>query len=275
MFCKKCGKKIDPATDRCQNCGEPVTAAEYCGGFWNITRIGRDNDLENSNNLSTEDLSRYRDSLLAARENEQQERNYQEKLGKLLDEKRQLETMLFKTIAAAAVLGIAVIILGILLIRASLKTQDLKRQNIEQFETAGQAVTEGGQSAQDPENEENEEMPDQDQGAGSRDARIKEEVREFKNGASGKTNQAEGGTSENESGGGGQPAATGSTYKENNPLETDHIRGDPGMDIREGKYEPSGSRDAEETTDPEENIYQDQEDMESGSENDMDQNNGY
>ena len=249
MFCKKCGKKIDPATDRCQNCGEPVTAAEYCGGFWNITRIGRDNDLENSNNLSTEDLSRYRDSLLAARENEQQERNYQEKLGKLRDEKRQLETMLFKTIAAAAVLGIAVIILGILLIRASLKNHDLKRQSIEQFETAGQAVTEGGQSAQDPENEE---MPDQDQGDGSRDAHIKEEVRKLKGGASGKNNPAEGGTSENASGGGSQP----STYKESKPSEKDRIQENPGMDSREETDGPSESSDAEKTTDPEEYFYQ-------------------
>lgn len=262
MFCKKCGKIIDPATGRCQNCGEPAAAAEYCGGFWNITRIGRDEDQEDGKNLSTEDLSRYRDSHLAARENEQQERYYQEKMGKLRDKKRQLEVILSKTIIAAVVLGIAVIILGILLIRASLKNNDLKRQNNELHETAGQAVTEKEQS-------------DQNREDGVRDAQFKDEDRDLKNKTSGEDNPAEGSSIENESGGGGQPAATGSTYKENNPLETDHIRGDPGMDFREGKYEPSGSRDAEETTDPEENIYQDQEDMESGSENDMDQNNGY
>lgn len=252
MFCKKCGKIIDPATGRCQNCGEPAAAAEYCGGFWNITRIGRDEDQEDGKNLSTEDLSRYRDSLLAARENEQQERNYQEKLGKLRDEKRQLEVILSKTIVAAVVLGIAVIILGILLIRASLKNNDLKRQNNELHETAGQAVTEGGQSAQDPENEENEEMPDQDQGDGSRDAHIKEEVRKLKGGASGKNNPAEGGTSENASGGGSQP----STYKESKPSEKDRIQENPGMDSREETDGPSESSDAEKTTDPEEYFYQ-------------------
>lgn len=37
MFCKYCGKQIDPGTMRCRSCGRPVGPLEGGNGFWDLT----------------------------------------------------------------------------------------------------------------------------------------------------------------------------------------------------------------------------------------------
>lgn len=36
MYCRKCGYRLVSGEKTCQNCGEPATSAEYCGGFWGL-----------------------------------------------------------------------------------------------------------------------------------------------------------------------------------------------------------------------------------------------
>lgn len=36
MYCKNCGKRIITGKVKCDNCGDSVENAEYCGGFWGL-----------------------------------------------------------------------------------------------------------------------------------------------------------------------------------------------------------------------------------------------
>ena len=46
MFCEKCGRKIRPGSTACRECGHEVTAAEYCGGFWGLSRENPEREQE-------------------------------------------------------------------------------------------------------------------------------------------------------------------------------------------------------------------------------------
>ena len=36
MYCTKCGTKIRPGKGKCEKCGAPAPAPDYCGGFWGL-----------------------------------------------------------------------------------------------------------------------------------------------------------------------------------------------------------------------------------------------
>ena len=129
MFCKKCGMKIERGASKCPHCGEQSVSAEYCGGFWEITRIGQDRSEKEKSNLNTEDLSRYRDAFVSAKQTEDRMiRQYDEEIGRLKKEENRLKSACSRMTALASLLAVIVILLFVLTVRGVFKTRDLEKK---------------------------------------------------------------------------------------------------------------------------------------------------
>jgi len=128
MFCKKCGMKIERGGSKCSHCGEPASTAEYCGGFWGITRLEQGNTEKQRNNLATEDLSKYRDAVLAAQKTEEKmSRQYSEEIRILKAERRRLEVGCLKRTVLAVVLALFTVVFSVLMIKGSFRIKKLEK----------------------------------------------------------------------------------------------------------------------------------------------------
>ena len=128
MFCKKCGMKIERGGSKCSHCGEPASTAEYCGGFWGITRLEQGNTEKQRNNLATEDLSKYRDAVLAAQKTEEKmSRQYSEEIRTLKAERRNLDVSCLKRTLLAVVLGLFAVVFLVLMVRGSFRIKKMEK----------------------------------------------------------------------------------------------------------------------------------------------------
>lgn len=144
MFCRRCGLKIEGSASRCRRCGEPVSTAEYCGGFWGILNQQQRQDdrrpgrpLSESNQKtanreeptrSTEDLSRV--SLMEIERRRvyeaEREKHYDNQLRGLKEENSALRHSRRKTVLLLAVLGLVAMISCVFAVIVTLDNRNLR-----------------------------------------------------------------------------------------------------------------------------------------------------
>lgn len=159
MFCKKCGRKIEWGTSKCSHCGELATKAEYCGGFWEITRIGHDSSQKEKDRVDTEDLSRYRDAVLAIKREENliiEQRN--EEIEKMRDERHKLKSAHLRMTVLSAILIVMLTLLFIFTVREYFEIRDLKKE-LNQYQTQTIVESEKNTEKTDPSSDQNAETP--------------------------------------------------------------------------------------------------------------------
>jgi len=128
MFCKKCGMKIERGVSNCGHCGEPASTAEYCGGFWGITRLEQGSTEKQRNTLATEDLSRYRDAVLAAQKNEERiSDQYSGEIRALKAERRRLEVSCLKRTLLSVVLALFAVVFFVFMIKGVFRIKKLEK----------------------------------------------------------------------------------------------------------------------------------------------------
>ncbi|MDO5475645.1 MAG: zinc ribbon domain-containing protein [Eubacteriales bacterium] len=101
MYCRKCGRKIEPGTGKCRKCGEPADTAEICGGFWGLVESGAGLEESQQGFLKNEEELRKKEDrirLLQGRQEQQRQ------------EAQTWKKAFLGAAAAAVVLGIAFLV---------------------------------------------------------------------------------------------------------------------------------------------------------------------